>query len=281
MKRVWAVALGIWALGLTVSQAVTTFSVTNNNSNITVDAVPVPGFNYGGLIGWEIDPPVNGIRSHVEQQWYWYRLPGMTREYAVSDVAGGLTYVDSLVSGNQIAASFRTNGLFIVQLEYTLNGGAPGSGQSSLTEVITFRNLTDTPLSLTWFEFDDFDLNYTLNNDTASGGVNGITQVDPSGVTLQVSHDVTPNRYQISSAPGFPDNPIFDDLEDDNVDDLDNSGSPTGPGLIRFAFQWDLELPVGEDYSITVTKLIIPEPTTGLLVAMALAGFGVLARRRR
>jgi len=203
MKRALAVVLGVLIGGVTGSQAVTTFSVTNNNSNITVDAVPVPGFNYGGLIGWEVDPPNTGIRSHVEQQWYWYRLPGMNREYAVSDAAGGLTYVDGLVSGNQIAVSFRTNGLFIVELEYTLNGGAPGSGQSSLTEIITFRNLTSEPLSLTWFEFDDFDLNYTLNNDTASGGVNGITQVDPSGVTLKVTHDVTPNRYQISSAPGL------------------------------------------------------------------------------
>jgi len=280
MKRAMAVVMGVLIGSVCGSQAATTFSVTNNNSNITVDAVPVPGFNFGGLIGWEVDPPNSGIRSHVEQQWYWYRLPGMSREYAVSDPAGGLTFVDGLVSGNQIAVSFRTNQLFIVELEYTLNGGAPGSGQSSLTELITFRNLTSEPLSLTWFEFDDFDLNYTLNNDTASGGVAGITQVDPSGVTLTVTHDVTPNHFRIATAPGFPDAPIFDDLEDNDVDNLDDSGNPTGPGLIRFGFQWELELPVGQDYSITVTKLIIPEPTTGLLVAMALAGLGAVVRRR-
>jgi len=175
--------------------------------------------------------------------------------------------------------SFRLPDTFVVQLSYNLTGGAPGSGHSLITETTTFLNLSSAPLALTWFEFDDFDLNYTVANDTASGDATGITQLDTaSTVAVSVTHNVTPNAFQISSSsdPFI----IFDILDDNKVDNLANTITGSQPNDITFGFQWNLNLTGGQEFSITTTKLLIPEPTTGLLVLGALFGLGFGLRRR-
>jgi len=275
MVKGWAISSLLGFAAVTASWGATTFSVTDNNSKITLDSVPVPGFNYGGLIGWEVDAPAAAVSSHLVQQGYWYRLADSNQEYHF----GTLDYLGGTAVGNNITVSFRLPDTFVVQLSYNLTGGAPGSGHSLITETTTFLNLSSAPLALTWFEFDDFDLNYTVANDTASGDATGITQLDTaSTVAVSVTHNVTPNAFQISSSsdPFI----IFDILDDNKVDNLANTITGSQPNDITFGFQWNLNLTGGQEFSITTTKLLIPEPTTGLLVLGALFGLGFGLRRR-
>lgn len=254
----------------------TTFAATNNNSYIFVDAVPVAGFNENGLINWFVDGT-----SQLVQQWYWFRPSGAPGQTALGTLD---LVVNQLVGSNGIEIGYRSNGVFAADILYTITGGANSSGYSLITETLTITNLSGSTRSIAWFEYSDLDLSGTNStfNDFASGNVSGITQSD-SLMTASVTHSLTPDRFEITSTPGF-NNGLFDALDDTNtIYNLSDLGSPSSTGDVTFASQWNLTLAANEGVTITTTKEmnLIPEPGTVLLLGLGLAALMAAHRRRR
>jgi hypothetical protein len=199
--------------------------------------------------------------EEVFEEWFWYRLPGDSFEHSLDN----LPLISARAGGNQIQLSFAGPTLG-VNVGYQLTGGAPGRGTASLLEYVMLTNLTNAPLPLTWFSETDFDLGGFGGADFATGGVGGIVQTDGTTVA-NVSSTLTPNAFQIAS---FPD--LFLSLNDLSITNLDNSGSPFGPGDATFAFQWNLSIGAGSSISYDISKNIYktPEPGTGTLLCLAL-----------
>jgi hypothetical protein len=237
---------------------------TNNNSTITVDPHSV-----FGLREWTVDGT-----NHMFEQQFWVRRVGVDdREISLNTLA---LVAEEVPAANQIALTYSGAGLQ-VDILYTLVGGASASGKSRIDETLILTNLGNQPLLLALFAETDLDVNDTLDGDVAFGGVGGITQTE-GATTVVVAGSPTPNAFQI--APALE---IFTSLEDAQVTNLNNSGSPSGPGDVAFAFQWNLNVPAGGAVAIALNKQTVAAPSTLLLLGFALAWLGAraLTRQRR
>jgi hypothetical protein len=260
MKKMWIV----WVAGVLLAGhgRADILSVSNGNASIAVD----PGSVFG-LSSYAVDNT-----EEMFEEWFWYRLPGDSYEHSLDN----LPLISASATGNEIQLSF-ANTILGVGVDYQLTGGAPGSGTASLLEHVVLTNLTAAPLPLAWFSETDFDLGGFGGADSAWGGVNGIVQTD--GMTVaDTTSTLTPDAFQI--AP-FPD--LFLSLEDLSISNLDNSGSPFGPGDATFAFQWNLDIGAGSSISYDISKDIYPtpEPGTGTLLCLALLGLAKRLLRNR
>lgn len=266
-----------------------TLSLTDNNSTIIIDPHSSAGF-----FSWVVD----GI-PHLNQEWSWLRFGGAAFESPVSSL---FLVTDTILPGvPEIFMVWQdipippppipppVPGLVVIA-SYSLIGGPPGSGISQVQQKYGFTRPTGPvpPLSLTWFVYADFNLTGTAADDTASGGVSGIAQQD--GATLAA---VTPvllvsplqafpgpqaNAFQIAAF-----STIRDSFNDGGITNLNNTGSPFGPGNATFAFQWDLSLSAGETINLSIVKDLVPVPTpnTLLLLGAGLAGLAWSGWRRR
>lgn len=250
-----AFALCFVSAGLTAGP----LSVANANSSITVDPTSV-----FGLSSYVVD----GIENDFEQS-YWTRGLGATFESPLSDLP--VTAAEAL--GNLIMVTYGAP-QFDVQVRYVLLGGSPDSHIASLLETLMFFNRTGQPIPLTLFMETDLDVGGTAEN-RAVGDINGINQSAP-GWSALVSANPIPDAFQI--AP-FPD--LFLSLGDTASTNLTNTGSPFGPGDATFAFQWNVILPVGSTYTVSVQKAFVPEPATWCLTALGFGTALAFGRRRR
>jgi hypothetical protein len=240
--------------GISLAGPVSALTITSGSSSAIVDPESV-----FGLSSWTIDG-----QEQIFEQWFWYRLQGMDSESSLDS----LPLLDQQLSGDRLELTYGSTDLG-VGLAYTLSAG---SAWARLLEEITLINPGPEPLSLAWFAEVDFDLNGTSLGDTAFGGLGGITQADGgTGATVQAS--IGPSAFQIAPSPF-----LFLSLTDDAPTTLDDSGSPSGLGDLSFAFQWNLVIPAGQSQTLTLTKEIVPEPGTWLLVGSGVAAW--LAKRR-
>jgi hypothetical protein len=252
-------------------------TVVNGNSTITVDPHtfsldPLVGL---GMIDWTVDGT-----SHLFDQWWAERVVGIdTEEFFLSLL--DLT-VEEILGTNQIHLVYDdpTSDLEVDAL-YTLTGGALGSGQSSISEVISLTNTGINPLEVAWFEYHDLDLNGTSANDAVFGDVNGLTYMDGL-TTAQITSAPTPNAFQVAAF-----STLKDALNDAAITNLDNSGSPF-VGDATSAFQWNFNITGGGAARITTTKTlqvqpaqVIPEPSTLILLVVGALSLLVCGRRRR
>jgi len=229
--------------------------IQNGDAAIAVDPDSV-----FGLLSYSI-----GGEEQIFEEQYWYHTPGIPFEQPVNT----LQIASESASGNGIQVSYRS-GSFGADFDYRLTGGPSGMPYATLRETITLRNLTNVHLPIGWFMEADFDLSGFGGADFASGGVAGIDQTDGSQ-HLQVRSSLLPTAFQIAA---FPD--LFLSLGDFSETNLDNTGSPFGPGDATFAFQWNLDLPANGSVSFVVDKNFVPEPSASVLL---LLGFVLLAFR--
>jgi hypothetical protein len=233
--------------------------ITVSNGNTTIAVNPQSAF---GLFSWD----VSGVNQMFEE-WFWFRQGSATFETSLHNLT--LLRADSV--GSQIHLAYDGH-LFRVDVLYELRGGPIGNGVSRIDEMIILTNTSDAILPLVWFAETDLDLNGTGMGDFAIGGIPSVTQTE--GSTLVAVRGVPPpDRFQIAPFPL-----LFRSLTDNSVTNLDNTGSPFGPGDVSFAFQWNLTIPIAESVTLTLNKqLVVPEPGTHLLFAAALLGI-LLAR---
>lgn len=217
-----------------------------------------------GLYSWTVD----GV-EHLSAQQLWFRV-GDNEENPISSAEP----VGFTTNGQSATVQF-AQGLFDVDLNYALVGGALGSGQSQLAHIITLTNVADVPLDLHLFQYVDLDVDGEFDFNSVSFLSNDLArQIGPSGsiATVAVS-DLLSSHRQVAFYPELLD--ALSDLSPTTLSDF------TGPlaGDLTFAFQWDLTLGVGEVASLTLNENLIPEPAS--LVCLALCAAILLQRRIR
>lgn len=260
----------ILALCATVgsSAAAQTFTLSDLNSTAEFDTA-------SGQISWMVD----GVEQIFDQS-FWFRRAADSQEYRVNDVnlsLDGVFTADTNPFRDTNDDAFGQlysdgNGLQIETI-FTLRGGNAGSGRADLGEQIILRNNGTSAISLSFFQFVDFDLGGDFSDDSAQI-INGNTvqQSDDDFFVSEVVVSPAPTLVQVSNQ--FD---IFSALSDGDIDDL-NGNTSFGPGDAGWAFQWDITIAAGDSFIISKDKSIVPAP--GSVALLSIAGLAATRRRR-
>ncbi|MFK7759638.1 MAG: hypothetical protein AB8C13_06805 [Phycisphaerales bacterium] len=243
-----------------------TFTIADGNSSASFNSA-------SGQISWDVD----GVNQIFGQEFY-YRRGGDSREFRVDDLnlnnVGNFTQDTNPFSDDRDDAfgSLFTdgNGLEIETL-FTIRGNANGSGSADLAEQISIRNMSNSAITLSFFQFVDFDLGGDAGDDFGQI-INGNTaqQSDAEFSMTEVVVTPQPQIFQMGSAAG-----LDNILNDGNIDDLDGTASFSGD--VAWAFQWNLTLAAGDSFLISKNKSVVPTPGSAMLLGAA----GLFAGRRR
>jgi hypothetical protein len=186
--------------------------------------------------------------DHMFQNWWWYRTDSDTREFALSN----LTAFDQ-PQANTVSLTYAEGGL-TYEITYTLSDS--GDNQAVVVAQLTIANTTSTPITLNLFNYSDFDMDGSVGGDRAELVRPDYMRVYETNTAHIVAAE-TPFAWQIGAYPG-----VRDLLTDTDIDDLNNSGSPFGPGDFTGAFQWQFTLQDGESRSTAIALTINVEPSS-------------------
>ncbi len=243
------------------------FTLEDRNSSASFDV-------NSGQISWEVD----GVSQLFAQEFYFRRSTDQSERLLSADnlsLDGILTTDTNPFRDDRedaIAQLFNDDNGMQIETIFTLRGGTDGSGRSDLAEQIVIRNLGTSTLSLSFFQFVDFDLGGDFSDDSGEI-INGNT-VRQSDDDFSISETVVtpqPALFQVDDQSA-----LSSLLNDDSIDDL--SGQSSYVGDVAWAFQWDITLEAGQTFIISKDKSIVPAP--GSLALLAGAGL-ITARRRR
>lgn len=166
---------------------------------------------------------------------------------------------------------------FTVQTSFLLSGGATTFDMAEVTRVTNTGNNT---LNFRLFQYNDFDLNNTLGDDTVTRlNSSQIMQQDGALTLNMVNQGATPipGFSQLGPVSSFV--PMIS-INGYNLDTLAGNGiGQNFTGDAAYGFQWNFNLAPGQSFTISTDKVAaVPEPAT-----MAALGLGALAlvRRRR
>lgn len=230
-----------------------------------------------GMTDWVVDGT-----DQMFQQWFWYRIntDADTEESSIHTLGNMQSAVFDTnpfedARPDTLALMYSGRGISI-QPTWSLVGGSNGSGVSDMGESIVITNDRRTAISITFFQYSDFDLNGTAANDNVRAvppNFNTVVQFEAGVALSETVVSPRPDAYEVNLFPVTRNR-----LDDGFVDNLTNVGGPVGPGDVTWAFQWDLTIPAGGSVVINKDKGIVPAPG-----ALALVGLGGLlaARRRR
>jgi len=268
----WLIMGVLVGLGVAVSPTGAAITLEDANSTAVWDLD-----SSAGQTDWTVD----GV-DHMTQQWFWYRVgsEGSDREYSIDTLTRGTPdTMDTNGSGkNNLLFVEYTSAApsFTVSLTFILTGGTDGSGNSDIMEVIKVVNTGSDPLDFHLFQYCDFDLNETPDDDTVriSGG-NTANQTDPDHVVTETVATFKPDHFAVGEQPD-----IRNLLEDAAPTTLGDDAGPLGPENVTWAFQWDKTIAAGGSLLISKDKNVTPEPATLGLMGVGLA-FAVYARVRR
>lgn len=227
-----------------------------------------------GMYNWEVD----GTDS-LFQQWFWVRPDGASFETPLN----GLTLTGTALSdtnpfedpaSDTLSMQYQGFGLRVTTT-FQLRGSTPGSGTSTIGEQIRITNISTFTQTISFFQYNDFDLRDTAGGDTVqifSG--NTAIQTDGSVDMAEVAATPAPTAYQVGTFPT-----ILNSLQDGAVTTLNNFAGPIGPGDATWAFQWTVTLNPGQELLISKNKFVqVPGP--GSLALAGLAGLVGLRRKR-
>lgn len=252
--------------------------ITLSDLNSTVQIDP---HSADGMYEWKVD----GV-NHLKEQWFWYRIgDDVDFDYETSIDALDTLFspvVETLLSGRDLRLTYRAD-LFDLEISYTLTGGTAGSGMSDIAESIRVINTSDDVLPFRFFQYSDFDLNETPDDDTVKlTNANTITQSDPLGVLSETVITPAGDHWQIALAPT-----IRDFLDDLDLNDLNDTVSPLGPDDIEWAWEWIRDIPGNGSFLISKDKQIrpypvsIPEPSGLVLIGLGMVGLFGFEKVRR
>ena len=226
---------------------------------------------------------VNGT-NHMFQQWFWLRATGDTAERSVNTLTKNFqttsdtnTAVDNRIDTLNLRYTepAATGARYQTDLTFTLRGGPTGQTLSDITESLIIRNISNVPLTFSFFEYCDFDMNGSAGGDIGQI-INGriASQFDGPAAVSETVVTPAPSRWQIDLWPV-----ILNSLNDAAITNLNNNSGPLGPNDLAWAFQWDFTLNPGGEFLISKDKQITPAP--GAASLLALAGLAAARRRRR
>lgn len=261
--------------------------LTDGNSTLTIN----PGLAVTGS-SWIVE----GV-EHMKELSNWYRVGSSGPENNVSTLTVGIpTFDDADVDGggfDTITVPYSDSlGRFYMEIDYSVFGGAVGSGQSAFDEEIRITNLsTTTPLVFHFYEYIDLDLNrYTLPQDDTVllTSQNSIRQFDSTTVG---NWGMNVDRYELNTHAN-----TLAKLTNGGPDNLSSvwpaGQGPVGPGDVTFALQWDFigsappRPAIPPQTTVVITKegllqmTLIPEPASCSLLFCACAMLLTLRPRR-
>jgi hypothetical protein len=251
------------------------FVLTDGNSTVNISTTS----DYG-MYGWNVD----GVNT-IYKQWFYYRPDGQGMEKPLND----LSLISAVQPTDSTLVTMYGNAQFSIQVNYTLLGGAAGSGGSDVGEQIKIKNLTGSPLTFHFFQYTDFDLDGSYNGDTVQlgknvqGQFNEALQSKPDGASNIHFADtvISPGANHGEVGTGQT---IFNKLIDNSPTTLDDFAGPV-TGDATWAFEWDPVIPAGGSFTIGLTKnqymTLVPEPSTLSLIPMGLTMFALVRRNRR
>lgn len=261
--RTTALVSALCTVALSASATTVAASVTLQDGNATVEIDPT---SQAGMSNWE----VNGV-DHLDQQWFWYSVGGQA-EQSIDQL-----YQSATKTGDDaIALSYLDAGAFELVVEYDLDGGAAGTNSpSSIRESVTVTNLSDAPLSIEIFQYNDLNLGGGAQNDVLQ------TQTIPPYVSLVTAEDADVAAEEIvvgTPAPSFTQvalaSALLAQLNDADLDQLDGTTSG-GPGDYAWAWQWSLVVPANESLTISKIRSLTPIPLPAA-AWLLLSGLGLL-----
>ncbi len=277
---------GTWLLGLamvvslvltpqTTSAAIIT--LTDGNSYLDVDLDPDVD-DPSGALNWVVD----GV-DQLFRQWFWYRVGPTGGEATIDslDLVGVSTFSANLdPDDNGLFALYSDpNEMFTIDVLYVLAGGTPGSGVSDIAEQIRIVNTSTTDtLDFSFFQYSDFDLNGTADDDTVmASNANTVSQSDPNMIISETVVAPTPSYSEVGL---YSD--IIDRLDDASPTTLTNFGGPL-IGDATWAYQWDFTLAPGGSFIISKDKHVqrIPEPSTAVMLGTGFLGLMAFMKRAR
>jgi hypothetical protein len=221
-----------------------------------------------GMYQWSL-----GGENQLNQQWFWYRTTS-GQQYSI-DTIGARTVTRP--SGNATLQSVYGAGSdpLTVTVSYTLQD--QGLFQAAIDETIAIRNNTGGSLSLSFFQYSDFNLNGTAEGDVAYTYLSGAYQTEgASGISEGlILPDATAHEANVTGGTGS----TLYKLQ--NLSNVNLTGNDYAEGDVTWAFQWDLTIPAGQTVDIIKTKWVwsetVPEPSALGLIAL---GLGVARRRQ-
>ena len=244
------------------------------------------------------DWTVDGI-DYLQQQWFWLRQNDGQAPLQLSlDQFGPPTKAEFLSgSTNQYNVAYDTLRGLIIDVIYTLTGGAFGSGQADLQEDITITNHSQNRIEFSFFQYSDFNLDPNGNDAvtlTNTGNLNRAVQTG-GGTTLT---ETVFNPTAIGNNSTFFGEPNQSPITKNNLNTVPGLflgflfPSPVGPvvGDVTWAYQWEGGVEPGETFTINKSKSLsasasppnpnpIPEPSTLLLFGTGLFLLAGLARK--
>ncbi|MBL4808557.1 MAG: hypothetical protein JKY43_00665 [Phycisphaerales bacterium] len=252
---------------ITVLTAGTNAGITileDGNSSASFDTV-------NGQYSWTVD----GI-EHLYAQEFYFRLAGDNDEANIStlDMIGQSASDTNGFSDTRLDAlntAYTNNAGLEIDTFFTLRGGTPGSGNSSITEQITLTNTSNSAISLSFFQYVDFDLG---GDDTDDWG-----QIVDGNVAQQFDDEYAISETVVTPFPSAFEMGDYNVLSDYwNNGQIDNlNGDSFYQGDVAWAFQWDITLQAGDSFLISKNKSIVPTPASIALLTAA----GLLGTRRR
>jgi hypothetical protein len=239
-----------------------TVILTDMNSSVSIDEN-----SQDGAYEWLVDG-----EDMLYQQWFWYRIGSSGPEASIDTISAPV--VLPFLGTRGVSLTYGGVGTpLTVEVTYFLTGGALGSTQSDLAEVIRITNTGSGPIDLHFFQYSDFDL-CDIGGDTVNV-VSG-NQVRQSDGTCSLSETVVAPAADLWEAGEFP--TTLDSLNDGMPTTL-NGTSSFGPGDATWAYQWDRTIGAGSTFIISKDKSIQPIPEPGTLILIG-AGLAALALRR-
>lgn len=218
-----------------------------------------------GVVDWS----VNGVNT-LNKQSFFYRIGGVGPESLVQSISSSptvsFTQVPNVLSTLDVTYA---NASYSVRTLFQLKGGT----SPNLSETITVKNLSASPLDFHLFQYSDFNLSGLSGGQAAQYFFDALGQpykVTQTGALQSVTETVNANTAPIGHFEAGLGNATWASLTDGSATTLNDNAS-AGPGDATFAYQWDALL--SPNGTITISKLmtIVPEPTISSLVLAALA----------
>lgn len=231
-----------------------------------------------GMIDLRPDGEINRLRY----QSFWFRTPGMENEANVGTLGLlGLQTTDTnpfVDPSADTASALYSSGSFTIETVWQLRGGPLGSDRADVGETITITNTQVTAgLVISFFQYSNFILSdgqVPADVLTISGaGNNTASQFGNAGFVSETVVTPAPSFYKAGDAAA-----LLALLTNGSVDNMDNTGSPAGPGDVAWIYQWNFNIPLGGSVIISKDKSIVPTP--GAVALLSLGGL-IAGRRRR
>jgi len=206
-----------------------------------------PTLNTGtGAAGAALRVNGAGGTDQLFQHWWWFRVEGTdTREYCLANA----TSANWSGSEGTITYAFTDFGAVVRYRVYD----APG--QAGLVEAkLEVVNRRSGLLRLVVFSYLDFDLAATAGGDSAVLVEPGLISISDGATTGQFAGPGS-THYQVSSFPT-----VRGLLTDADIDDLNNSGLPFGPGDWTAAYEYLLSMPAQGDTRTATSIFSINTP---------------------